>query len=675
MSLTQLVANQVADLTAIREHAARLQARWPEAIRLDLDDAASIYDAHPYLFLPAFSPIPAEAVRELALAGRLFASTVFLADAAIDAVRPGPPTSKDVLRTVALQHEAYRLLHGRFDHGSPFWDQLQRLLSDWARACALEIVHRPGAGRKSEFTQSLASRIAIDKAGLSKATVFGLAALAGGGPVLQLAQSIDGYNAGHQLLDDLLDWKADLERGQPTFLLTRLVSDAEWQSGQLPAGRPQEVARELYYGGHAAAVLSLAVEHLANAQRLLDDLPTILWRTAIAGLQRRAQDLLGDVERMVSHNRRRLAEQPLIQLARPKIPDRPWTSLGWTALDLVLHEWGRGFGELRHIMAFPQSEGFTGKTELQFGDTFQRALIADVLCDARPLLGDAASTILDYEVDHVLNARSRVGVGGWIYFPELPELPPDADDLAQIMQVLLRTGRHGEVLEYCEPPLAVLLRNGRHPDGSFDTWIIPATGRTAAQERHVWFVGNAWSRSDPEVIANLLYALNLYDAGRFRALLDVGGRYLERAQEADGSWTSTWYHGPFYGVHVALRLLAAVRPASPAVAAALTFLRSRQKSDGGWGVAGRSDPLSTALALLGLAASPPRQRDQLDAERAERARRFLEAGHDQTAGWGRYPLIRMDLGNWTALYQSRTLVAAFIAKAALAWDYVNADSR
>ena len=106
---------------------------------------------------------------------------------------------------------------------------------------------------------------------------------------------------------------------------------------------------------------------------------------------------------------------------------------------------------------------------------------------------------------------------------------------------------------------------------------------------------------DCEVMANALYAVALYDADRFRASLERGIDFVEAAQEEDGSWPSTWYFGPFYGVYVCLRLLATARPNSPAIQAGLEFLRRAQHSDGGWGLSETSDALSTALALLGLA--------------------------------------------------------------------------
>ncbi len=168
-------------------------------------------------------------------------------------------------------------------------------------------------------------------------------------------------------------------------------------------------------------------------------------------------------------------------------------------------------------MVFAAEQGFTARRETQAGDVFARALIADSLCDAKALAGSPLEGWIAYEADYLLSTRRPGPMDGWSYFPDLPELPPDADDLAQVMQVLLRSGRRDDVTATCEPALRVLLTDGAHPDGSFETWIIPAAGRTTEQQRQAEFVRLAWGRGpDSEVMANLLYALALYDPARFQ---------------------------------------------------------------------------------------------------------------------------------------------------------------
>ena len=292
-------------------------------------------------------------------------------------------------------------------------------------------------------------------------------------------------------------------------------------------------------------------------------------------------------------------------------------------------------------MFLPQSQGFSVSQEYHSSDIFQRALIADALCDANALLDEHIQPWLDYEVDYLVHCRLTSGVGGWSYYPSVPEIAPDADVLGQVMQALLRSGHQDAMKEYGEPPLTVLLRDNARADGSLETWIVPTHGRTPQQERQAECNRLRWGTGpDNEVMANLLYALRLYKPLDFAETVQRGVTYLETQQEDDGSWVSTWYYGPYYGTFVCLRLLAAARPDSPAIPRALQFLRHHQRPDGGWGLDDASDPLSTALALLGLAVTQEMHGELKDHERAAQALISLQRSQETEQGWPRVQFIR-----------------------------------
>ncbi len=407
--------------------------------------------------------------------------------------------------------------------------------------------------------------------------------------------------------------------------------------------------------------------------------------------------MLEDIEQIVARNLRRVNEQPRFTLTLGPAQD-PWQQLAWNGLSFIVQQWQLGFGEARHIMAFPRdqfpldplrdaegqgNQSFSAPSEYQYGDVFQRAIIADVLCDANDHLHGQMQLLIDYEINYILSQR-RSDTGGWSYFPALPELPPDADDLAQVMQVLVRTQRQTDIMDTCEPLLSILLDENVHADGSFETWILPVTGRMPIQERQAMFTRLAWGIGpDNDVMANLLYALVLYDWKRFAATIQHGVEYLKRQQEASGAWMSTWYHGAYYGTYVCLRLLTAVAHESTAIQRAWHFLRSQQHPDGGWGMNGESDALNTALALLGLAVIHhsarthnlwPRDQLKGDRERAARALGYLQGCQETGKGWPSCEFIRMEMGRATGdvlrtlSYGSRTITTAYVLKAALAWQ-------
>ena len=174
----------------------------------------------------------------------------------------------------------------------------------------------------------------------------------------------------------------------------------------------------------------------------------------------------------------------------------------------------------------------------------------------------------------------------------------------------------------------------------------------------------------------MLYALVRYDADRFQDVIEQGVDFIEAAQEDDGSWMSTWYHGPFYGIYVCLRLLTKTRPNSPAIRTGVAFLRRTQHSDGRWGLDETNDALSTALALLGLATV----REATD-ERAQAALAYLTASMEGENGWQGAVLIRMDTGRATGDFQrvvsygSRTITTAYVLHAAAVWHGIAEASR
>ncbi|HEY6323217.1 MAG TPA: prenyltransferase/squalene oxidase repeat-containing protein [Thermoanaerobaculia bacterium] len=668
---------------------AALQAAWPDRVILGAAEP-SLYDYFPYLFLAAFPALAEADLQQFAVAARLYATSIFLHDKIYDregeqaATAPLAPVNG--LRILAMQWEAYRILHRLFAPDASFWPRFQGHLAGFAHALIEEQQFVVGGRPWTEYTEEVALGIARGKNGVAKATVAGLAELARapdrGEP---LAAAIDCFSVAQQAMDDLCDWKEDLRNGVPTLLLARVLDKPPPASPAELEPWIESVGREIYYGGHARYSLTLAIASLADADRLTADVPDLAWRQVCGELRQRCERLLADADRIIGDNLRRAATQPRFRLQLPS-PAGPWQPVAWDALRFVVEQWRLGFGEARHLMEFPHDQGFTGEHELQRGDVFQRAVIADVLCDAGEQVR-GLRPVIDHEISYLLGRRGAAR-GGWRYFPELPELPPDADDLAQIMQVLLRRGRLDDVHRHCAGPLSILLDDNRHRDGSFETWIIPARGRTPEEQSQARHARLSWGTgADSEVMANLFYALVLFDPSRFARTIARGTGYLLRQQRDDGSWTSTWYRGPYYGTYACVRLLRAISPAMPAMPAtpataaaaalmrAAEFLCRTQRDDGGWGAESESNALDTALALAGLAAlgGLGARRGQAAAERAECARAYLCRSRQGDRSWPAWDLIRMDTGRASGTaapvltYGSSTMTTAFVLKAALAW--------
>lgn len=654
-----------------------LQRRWPAKIVMGAG-TVSIYDCFPYLFMEAFPSLNEVKLGRFAVAARLFASSIFLHDKLFDEgtdrVLTADVAPINALRILAMQWEAYHQLHELFPAQSAFWEDFRRYLSDFAQASVEEQRFIRGGRAWGELSEGLALDIVRGKNGVARATIAGLAEMGGNrAPLQPLVEAIDGYNLARQMFDDLTDWEEDLEAGMPSLLLARALGQRPtWVDDRELANLKGEIGRQIFYGGHAKYLMALAVGFLDRAERETAKWPNLALRKVVADLSNECALLIEDLERIVEENLHRVERQQEFELDLPS-PHSDWQRIAWGALAYVVRQWNLGFGEARHIMEFPRELGFGGPQH-QRGDVFQRAIIVDALCDTDETCNSQLRPIVEQEISYLLSRRDP-GRCGWRYFPELPELPADADDLAQITQVLWRCGHNQDIQQYCAGPLSIVLGENRHADGSFETWIIPASGRSSAERREAEFAVKMWGVGpDLDVMANLLYALVLVDRDRYSEQIEGGVEYLVSRQDPEGFWSSTWYHGPYYGTYVCLRLLSRVAPHREAVPLAADFLRRQQKSDGGWGSCERSNALDTSLALLGLANLPMSESlSSGNFDLASRALDYLRQCGGADGSWPKCEFIRMDTGRATSgpsrvlSYGSKTVTTAFILKAALAW--------
>lgn len=276
----------------VAERLAELQRHWPKAINLSVENETSVYDAYPFFFLPAFPVLAPPDVVPLALAARLFASSLFVADDLMDepVSRHGPVI--DLLRVQAMQCEGYRLLGGLFPAGSPFWDRFRDYLAAYAHACLEERQFVDGFRPAAEYSLEVALGIARGKSGLARFVVAGLAEMAGDEIRLSsLTESILQYYVARQMLDDLGDWRQDLGRGFPSLLLVSAMGhDA---GGGVPLAEP--LAREIYGRGHADYVLRVALGALERAEQHLEGLPELPWYHLLRRLRVKIVNLAADL--------------------------------------------------------------------------------------------------------------------------------------------------------------------------------------------------------------------------------------------------------------------------------------------------------------------------------------------------------------------------------------------
>jgi hypothetical protein len=423
-------------------------------------------------------------------------------------------------------------------------------------------------------------------------------------------------------VDDLVDLLADCRRGVASTLAARVAGNVRTQSRSVAADA------DLYEVVDGAA----------------GELVCLLESRAFAAHAGWAKDTDG-LDALVAFARECVGgwvdwrdDAPVAPRARHVLPSA--RAAARAACDALIAQQRAGFHEAIHQLRLPRLDR---RYETHAAAGWLRAIVLDALLDARDAGFAVPEAVLNAEALGILAAKHRHVRGGWNYLATVPELPPDADDNGQVLQVLARLG--GAALAgSCEEPVRLHL-DAAHPDGGVPTWTFDpwkATAEDEAVRRYLDVMGGAGVH--PEVVANFACGLLLFDRARFEGPLRRIASFIEGVQKPDGSWSSRWYAGPYYGTFRAAAVLKAMLPRSSALTRSREFVIAAQRRDGGWGDPG-SEPLSTALALLAL--------DELGrSEHAAFTRGvdYLAAAREAAGGWPDIAWIRFPTTDGEVVY-------------------------
>ena len=653
--------------SSIRSEILSITEKWDNSVTLlgsFTEPSDTIYDCYPFLFQGLFPSIDKDNLHSFAVAGRLFAASIFIHDSIIDKDTNDIRVER-MFEPLVMQWEAHAGLQKLFSSNSLFWGRFRLFYKEHIEACVLEksFIKKEWSG----FSDEIGREIAVKKNGLARAVIAGLVDLDKNDSLyLPLTDSVNNFNIACQLLDDLIDWKTDLENSRPSMLLADVIRKngaLKVKDAPNPTDLHNSFAKEIYYNGIAANSINKALAYIDKSQRILNDLEAKQtgWFNVNIKTKKKLGELLADIDNIVTANIKRVKTQPKFSLDLGNTKNLH-KSLAQYALTFLIDQWKKGFGELRHIMCLSINEGFskTSGSDYKYGDVFQRALILDSFCCAEKKLDVDLTPVIDYEVEYLIGQRSLDGVGGWRYFPDVLEIAPDVDDLGQIIQALVLAQRKNLIRTYCEQPIKAALEDNLRPDGSIETWIVPKKGRTALQEMQHKYNMEKWGTGpDPEVTANFFYAINLYDRSRFNSKCNKVIPYLENSQNQNGFWKSRWYYGEFYGTYVCMRLIAVKSPQSPSLDLAKSYILETQKADGGWGAFGKSDQLTTALAILGLSCLS--SKDTKDV--AQAGFQYIKNSLKEDS-WHKPDFIKPRVAE---PYSSETLTAMYVCKAAVAY--------
>lgn len=345
------------------------------------------------------------------------------------------------------------------------------------------------------------------------------------------------------------------------------------------------------------------------------------------------------------------------------------------ACDFLFEQAGIEFAEICHAMVFPHAAGFTGSSEEHCSETYSRSVLARVLSDIGASRGfehplfRALPEIIERAAERVAAARLTDREGGWSYFPDLPELPPDADSLAAAALLFARAApRH---IDLCARPIELVI-GALRSDGGIGTWIFSPNDPLSARQSMERGVERYWGDTvDVEVCAHFYLALLAVDRQRYESLARKAATYILSAQNENGTWDATWYWGLAYPTGLCLEFLQSLGEGNEPTRGAVDFFTNSQNSDGGWGWGGRASvPLETALAATLISrsgAGVPKEvhRGAID---------FLLATQSGDGSWEGSPWIKMEVGRahgtatHTLSYGSTTLTTAMCLRTLLDLD-------
>jgi squalene-hopene/tetraprenyl-beta-curcumene cyclase len=611
--------------------------------KVDRLAARAKYHDFPFLFLTLFGAPRGGQLRDLAVAGQLYAECTITLDKLMDAQLDSGNTEYHL----ALLSSQYRLRHALgifqrlFESSSPFWSHLDHCSSE--HACAVMLEKTRHNRILTSYPEDEMLQIAKGKQAPAKIIPAALAFLNNNPADLDaILASLDCYAIGGQLRDDLIDWHKDYDSRSYSYLLCRVLASAGIVGPECDLAA-LEVGRHLYFSGLADQYLMEIDSYFEKAVTGVSGANCPYWIEHVSCVRSEVQGLKKDLKEIrdwlvtrtavVRDSGRDFVHRG--QNGERGVMPRDVRLAASRGVAFLLAQQKEDYPEARHLEfartdGVPIEEGYC-----RWGAVFSRALLLDALLAAQGAGLLADTQVIQEEVDKLLGDKISSNRAGWRYFPEIRTMPADAENLAQIVQVLVKAGKARGV---CEESLHLLVEHNYRLDGAFDTWLSDPNDAWSVESKRK--MQECWGADpNPEVVADVLYALHSYDSCQFERQIREGVDYLASRQESNGYWESRWYRGKYYGTYACSRILALAKTESPALNEAVEFMNRTQNDDGGWGEP-VSTPSETALGLLTLLLIPEFL-SSLD--RINSAIQFLVACQRPGGNWPASDFINIDL--------------------------------
>jgi squalene-hopene/tetraprenyl-beta-curcumene cyclase len=544
-------------------------------------------------------------IKQITAAGYIYFYSLLKVDEALD--DPGKNADKKSLIFIFRAHEeTLKILCDIFNSNSVFWTQWNEKHNTYY---SNSIAEAEAFKTKKRLSLMEYEKIAVSRNGLGLIAldcIYQLLDKRESGLYSKLVSIHENFAIAYQVLDDLHDIREDYSNGQINFVVNCLNT----------TGGIENSLKEFYLKGAYKKVYNYALSKIDKAIVIAKKIGAAFWIRALQGFRKAIDEEFYNMTGFmkVSHARAKLLTPPgrITSYSLPvmKYYKSDFEKVKYQAFAYLLSQKNLNFGELKHIMFLNRNIGLLSTKEIHINDTFQRAIIADIFCDCRKRFNFDFEDLLSGELAYLKKKVKRDQTGGWSYYPSIPEVAADADDLGQILQLFVRLGERESIGAFFNKPISVLLKDRMHQDGGIETWIIPKDSVQAEHKRQETYNAIWGSGPDAEVMANFLYGLCLYDYNKYKKEINRGAKYLINRMEKEGYWKSKWYYGPYYGTYICILFFGLLeKNTSPGKSAFLDkafnksemFLTKNQNSDGGWGMNNnKSDLLSTSLVILAL---------------------------------------------------------------------------
>jgi len=477
----------------------------------------TLYHCLPWLFSDAVTGLSEAQHHDLAVAGLLYFSHALLVDRMIDGDDDFSPQM--LLSSDSLHERSLVILAGAHMLGASSAEALLRYTRAYERAIACE----RGAAQNALFGWTDYHAVATGKAALLKAAPA-LMTVAAGREELRAAtdEMVDLFNVAAQVHDDVKDWRKDVPAGRPGLILA-LAQLANIERSDIDAllQRPEEhIAHWLFMEGHAERALAEGTQAAARASALASSIGANRWSKATKYYADRLERLRGQLSR----TRHRVATKAATPL---RTRDRQMTR---SAVSWLLSQIDPGVDDHAHRMTFSPQFGFSAESPQQVGAVFCRAVSGWALDVARAHGISVPTRALRGNLAELRALRRRDEAGGWSYFPGLPELPPDADDVGQVALACGTTAPSPMIAALADARELILEQHVR-ADGAIGTWLTDARSSPDLVARYDHAIRTKWGRAfDPEVTSNLVFGLKQAGLGLPEAVVSRAAAWVAESQ-------------------------------------------------------------------------------------------------------------------------------------------------